>query len=263
MIIEDIDFNEIYINEKKNSTFKAKDKESWNKKATSMNKSVHKSIYNQELLSLLNTKNCKTLLDVGCGVGNLSLLLAPKFEQITALDFSSKMLELLQINAKQMNITNINTINSSWYDSWQAIPKADLVLASRCMEVKDMKQALEKLNDKANIRVLLSYKVGGSFVSENILKAINKKVNKKPDYIYLLNILYNMGIRASLNFVRSEGRNSSYENFNAFKKSIIWSIGDLSSIEEEKLEEYYEKEIKNNNPSTSYVQWALISWDKK
>lgn len=263
MKIEDLDFNEMYISEKMKSSFKAKNKDAWNKKAPSMNKNVHKSIYNKQLLNLIDITNCDSLLDVGCGVGNLSLLLAEKINKITALDFSSKMLEILQKNAEEKNIKNIKTVNASWYDSWDNISKADLVLASRCMEVKDMKAALNKLNDKAKKRVVLSYKVGGSFVNENILKAIKKEVNNKPDYIYLLNILYNMGINASLNFVRSEGRNSSYEDFNSFKKSIIWSVGELDENELKALNIYYYKEVKNKEVLDDYVKWAIISWDKK
>lgn len=263
MKIQEIDFNKMYIQQKEKTTFKSKDKDSWNKKALSMNKSVHKSIYNKQLLELLNLKDCKTLLDVGCGVGNLSLLLASKINEITALDFSSTMLDILNTNAQEKKINNIKTVNASWYDSWESIPKADLVIASRCMEVKDMKKALEKLNNQANLRVVLSYKVGGSFVNENILKAIKKDVNKKPDYIYLLNILYNMGINASLNFVNSEGRNANYDSFDTFKKSIIWSLGELNENELQELKLYYEKEVKNKKVLDDYVKWAVISWNKE
>lgn len=68
------------------------------------------------------------------------------------------MLELLNENAKKSDITNIKTINKSWYDDWSDVPNADLVIASRSMEVKDMKKALIKLNDKANKKLLFHIK---------------------------------------------------------------------------------------------------------
>lgn len=262
MRFEDIDFNKLYIEQKEASTFKQKSKEAWDIKADSMNKRVHKSIYNEQFLKLLNLEKIDTLLDIGCGVGNISLKLAPKLSKVYCLDYSTKMLELLNENAKKQNINNIATINKSWYDSWDDISNADLVIASRSMEVKNMKEALEKLNNKANKKVVISYKVGGSFVSDEILDVLQKDIIKKPDYIYVLNILYNMGINASLNFVQSEGRGTIYTSKEKFIESVSWSIGSLRSDEIKKLEDYYDNLDENKKFKEDFVSWAIISWDK-
>ncbi|CAM3429893.1 class I SAM-dependent methyltransferase [Arcobacter aquimarinus] len=262
MRFEDIDFNKLYIEQKEASTFKQKSKEAWDIKADSMNKRVHKSIYNEQFLKLLNLEKIDTLLDIGCGVGNISLKLAPKLSKVYCLDYSTKMLELLNENAKKQNINNITTINKSWYDSWDDISNADLVIASRSMEVKNMKEALEKLNNKANKKVVISYKVGGSFVSDEILDVLQKDIIKKPDYIYVLNILYNMGINASLNFVQSEGRGTIYTSKEKFIESVSWSIGSLRSDEIKKLEDYYDNLDENKKFKEDFVSWAIISWDK-
>lgn len=262
MRFEDIDFNKLYIEQKEASTFKQKSKEAWDIKADSMNKRVHKSIYNEQFLKLLNLEKIDTLLDIGCGVGNISLKLAPKLSKVYCLDYSTKMLELLNENAKKQNINNITTINKSWYDSWDDISNADLVISSRSMEVKNMKEALEKLNNKANKKVVISYKVGGSFVSDEILDVLQKDIIKKPDYIYVLNILYNMGINASLNFVQSEGRGTIYTSKEKFIESVSWSIGSLRSDEIKKLEDYYDNLDENKKFKEDFVSWAIISWDK-
>lgn len=262
MRFEDIDFNKLYMEQKEATTFKMKSKEAWDIKADSMNKRVHKSIYNEQFLKFLNLEKIDTLLDIGCGVGNISLKLAPKLSKIYCLDYSTKMLELLNENAKKQNINNITTINKSWYDSWDDISNADLVIASRSMEVKNMKEALEKLNNKANKKVVISYKVGGSFVSDEILDVLQKDIIKKPDYIYVLNILYNMGINASLNFVQSEGRGTIYTSKEKFIESVSWSIGSLRSDEIKKLEIYYDNLDENKKFKEDFVSWAIISWDK-
>ncbi|CAM3875484.1 class I SAM-dependent methyltransferase [Arcobacter cloacae] len=262
MRFEDIDFNKLYMEQKEATTSKMKSKEAWDIKADSMNKRVHKSIYNEQFLKLLNLEKIDTLLDIGCGVGNISLKLAPKLSKIYCLDYSTKMLELLNENAKKQNINNITTINKSWYDSWDDISNADLVIASRSMEVKNMKEALEKLNNKANKKVVISYKVGGSFVSDEILDVLQKDIIKKPDYIYVLNILYNMGINASLNFVQSEGRGTIYTSKEKFIESVSWSIGSLRSDEIKKLEIYYDNLDENKKFKEDFVSWAIISWDK-
>lgn len=263
MKYEEIDFNKLYMVKKEETTFKAKGKEAWDQKAPSMNQRVHKSIYNEQFLKLLNLDAISTSLDVGCGVGNLSLKLAPSLDEVYCMDYSSKMLELLEENAKAQNLNNVTTINASWYDSWENIPKADLVIASRSMEVKDMKEALTKLNDKANKKVVLSFKKGGSFVSDEIIDVLKRDIVKKPDYIYLVNILYGMGINACVNFVQSEGRGTIYTSKEKFIQSISWSVDGLSEIEKQRLSDYYETVDVNKQLENDFVQWAIISWDKK
>lgn len=263
MKFEDIDFNEMYKEQKQKTTFKPKSSDDWNNKAPSMNERVHSSIYNDEFLDRLNIDKIDSLLDVGCGVGNLSLKLAKKLNSVYSLDYSSKMLELLNENAKAQNITNITIINKSWYDNWDDIPNTDLVIASRSMEVKDMKEALVKLNKKANKKVVITYKKGGSFVSDEILDALGKNIIKKPDYIYILNILYSLGIYAKVDFINSEGRNTIYSSKERFVQSISWSIGALTKEEIKNLEDYYDNLTTEQKNKEEYVQWAMISWDKK
>lgn len=261
--MENIDFNALYKKQKKLSTFKMKSQDAWDKKAVFMNKRVHQSIYNEEFLDIIDLADAKTLLDVGCGVGNLSLKLSEKLESIYALDYSSGMLDILKQNADENNINNIKCVHTSWYDDWKDVPMVDIVIASRSMEVTDMQEALLKLNSKAKKRVYLSYKVGGSFLSDDILNAMQREVIKKPDYIYIVNILYALGINAKVDFIRSEGRSTVYTSFEEFIKSVSWSIGELTNVEIQRLKNYYEKEVKVKVASIDYVKWAVISWDKK
>ncbi|RDX33910.1 class I SAM-dependent methyltransferase [Arcobacter sp. HD9-500m-PIT-SAG02] len=259
---KDIDFNELYVKQKQKTSFKSKGVEQWNKKALHMNESVHQSIYNKEFLDAINTDECESVLDVGCGVGNLSLKLAARLNTVFSLDFSPLMLEQLVQNAKELDLSNIHTINKSWYDSWDEVSAVDMVIASRSMEVKDMKLALEKLNQKANKRVYLTYKVGGSFLDDNILKVLNKEIVKKPDYIYIVNILYQMDITANVQFLKSEGRTSMYDDAESFIQSVSWSLGKLTQEEVVQLKEYFSELKPEEKEKNKYIYWALISWEK-
>lgn len=262
MNYKDIDFNELYIKQKKASSFKTKDKQQWNKKAKSINKKVQKSIYNEELLSKIDFNDCESLLDVGCGVGNITTKVASKLLQVYALDHSEKMLGFLDENIKKDNIENITPIKCSIENSWDKVPNADIVLASRSLEVENMIEALEKIHNKANKRVYISYKVGGSFVDKKVLKAIDKDIFDKPDYILVLNILYGMGINAKVDFLRSEGRREQYDTKENFIKSVEWSLDKLSSEEKLKLSNYYDSIENKEGLEEKYNYWALISWDK-
>lgn len=262
MNYKDIDFNELYKKQKEASTFKIKDQKEWNKKAQSMNKKIHKSIYNDELIAKIDFTDCQSLLDVGCGVGNIAVKVAKKIPKVYALDYSDVMLEFLNENMALEKCENITPIKASWEEDWSEIPRADIVLASRSMEVKDMKEALEKINAKANKRVYITYKVGGSFVDKKILKAMGKAIFDKPDYIYVLNILYGMGINAKLDYLRSEGRREQYDSKESFIQSVQWSLDDLSQNDREKLSVYYDSLGQNKEDlGEKYNYWALISWD--
>jgi len=261
--IEDIDFNELYKKQKKLTTFQPKSQKEWDQKAIHISNRIYKSVYNQELIEKIDTNGCKTMLDIGCGAGNISLLMSDKLEKIYALDFSTVMLENLKQQMKQRGISNITPLHLAWEDDWSEVPNCDIVLASRSMEVADMKEALTKLNEKANKRVYLTYKVGGSFLNDDILDYIGKKINKKPDYIYTINILYQMGINPTISYIKSEGKSNQYDNAEAFMQSIIWSVGELDEKQTSLLREYYEKFIKNAKPQKDYLCWAVISWNKK
>ena len=263
MSIEDIDFNELYKKQKKLTTFQPKSQKEWDQKAIHISNRIYKSVYNRELIEKIDTNGCKTMLDVGCGAGNISLLMSDKLEKIYALDFSTIMLENLKQQMKQRDISNITPLHLAWEDDWSEVPNCDIVLASRSMEVADMKEALTKLNEKANKRVYLTYKVGGSFLNDDILDYIGKKINKKPDYIYTINILYQMGINPTISYIKSEGKSNQYDNAEAFMQSIIWSVGELDEKQTSLLREYYEKFIKNAKPQKDYLCWAVISWNKK
>ncbi len=261
MNILDIDFNTLYKEQKNITTFKPKTKEDWNAKAKDMDSRIHQSIYNEEFLSRVDTKECTTLLDVGCGPGNLALRFAKKLERVYAMDYSEEMLRLLTANAASKKIENIETLQASWDDEWDSLPSADIVVASRSMEVSDMAQALAKLDTKANKRVYLSYKVGGSFVDTEILEAMGRRIHPKPDYIYIVNILYKMGINPRIDYIESENKKINFNDFDSFRESTFWSIGEMSESEIAGLKNLFEDENFRKKPQKP-TYWAMISWEK-
>ena len=202
--LDKLNFSKLYKKQVKNSTFKSKKSSDWDKKAKQFNENVLNSPYVKEFISKVDIKDCQTLLDVGSGPANISLQLAPKLEKVYALDYSLEMLNLAKENAKNLEINNLTTIHKSWYDKWNDVPNADIVIASRSMEVRNIKKALKKLNEKANKKVYITTKVGGSFIDNEILNQLKRKINPRPDYIYLINTLHSMGIFAKVDFIKTK-----------------------------------------------------------
>lgn len=256
--IQTIDFAKLYQKQKEKSSFKTKSSKDWNKKAKYMNYKVFNSIYIKDFLKRVKTKNMKTLLDVGCGPGTFGICLANEFKRVYCLDFSPKMLKCVKENAKARGIKNIKTIQKSFEDDWSDIPKVDILIASRCMEVEDLEKTLKLLNSKAK-KVYISYKVGGSFIDNDILENLSQPVEPKPDFIYLINILYQMGINAKVDFIRSENTKFQSKNAEEFLEKVKWSLGDLSEEDKKNLPIFYEQEYKHKKQD-KYVKWALISY---
>jgi SAM-dependent methyltransferase len=72
------------------------------------------------------------VLDAGCGPGLLSIPLAPRCAEITALDNSKGMLEQLRLHIKEKNIRNIDIVRAEWNDFIRTFegPRYDAAMAA-------------------------------------------------------------------------------------------------------------------------------------
>ena len=259
--LDKLNFSKLYKIQMKNSTFKSKSSSDWDKKALHFSQNVLNSPYTKEFTKRVDISDCETLLDVGSGPATISLALAKKLKTVYALDYSKEMLNYAEQNAKNKEIDNLVSIHKSWYDSWEDVPNADIVVASRSMEVKDIKKALKKLDEKANKRVYITTKVGGSFIDKEILKQIKRDIIPRPDYIYLLNTLHTMGIFAKVDFIKTSSKKFDTSNEDEFIQKLKWSLGKISKKEEKNLREYFNTTYKLKEKDESLI-WAFISWEK-
>lgn len=64
-------------------------------------------IYAQKALALTKIDKASRILDVACGPGTLPLLASPLVQSVDAIDFSPKMIELLDKNKRALNKNNV------------------------------------------------------------------------------------------------------------------------------------------------------------
>ena len=118
----------------------------------------------------------KRLIDIGCGTGAWTLHLAKVAKSILALDGSIKMLEVLENDAKNLNITNIKTLHSTFKDFYiNSNQKFEIAFAS-------MSPALAKNEDFEaflNLAPLKIYIGWQNYRKSDFLSPIFKHFNAK------------------------------------------------------------------------------------
>ena len=256
-----IDFSELYREQKAKSSFCKKLAADWDKKAPSFNEGVLKSAYAKDFIDKVDFSGAKSLLDFACGAGALSILAAKKVEQIYGFDFSPKMLEFTSQNAQIYGAKNVKFAQKAFEDEWADVPECDIVFASRCLEVDDLKAALTKLLSKTKKRLYITFKVGGSFVNGEILDAMGREVEQKPDFVYLLNILFQMGYLPSLSYIKAQCHAGPTMSADELIQKTSWGLGgELSETEKARLKEHFESG--KCEAKQEFMHWAFVAINK-
>ncbi|BCO10103.1 hypothetical protein GF1_24790 [Desulfolithobacter dissulfuricans] len=264
---EDIDWNALWHLARKKKSWRSKGAADWDRRAPSFARRTASSIYTEKFLQLLQPDPGWSVLDVGCGPGSLTLPLARKVLRVTALDFSQAMLDILERDAVRQGIDNITPVHLSWTDDWAShgLKPHDLAIASRSMSVPDLREALEKLNAFATRRVCLTDRVAHGPMDPDAFAALGRKLESGPDYIYTINLLYQLGHRASVNFIELE-KELHYSSFAEAMESYTWMFRDLTAGERQRLEDYVRSiaTFHGDGSVTTRRQhppiWAFISW---
>jgi Methylase involved in ubiquinone/menaquinone biosynthesis len=168
----------------------------WDKEAGAVNKNVAKladlTEYQVKMLPLSPEVN---VLDVGAGTGRMTLPIAKKVRHVTALEPSENMLGILQENARQQQLFNINYINKP-LEEIGSVSSYDLVVASYSLFMYDLEKALLTMNQLASKSVYL-FMSASPWIDEGIQTAVYESPNLWSDFILTYNILHYVGIVAN------------------------------------------------------------------
>ena len=254
-------------------------KDVWNQRAESYGKrisrvmdgreSLDKDDYISKMLSHIQVKPEWSVLDIGCGPGTLAIPLAKKVKSITALDISSEMLRILKTNAGKSGLNNISYIESSWQDAFagKKLGEYDVVVASRSLISGDMKGAVANVNYIARQAAYITFPIVHLPLDFEVYKTIGRNGNKHAPYIYVYNLLYQMGIMANVNILRSKVK-VQFPNIEETIKDLQWRTAPFTPTEKEKVQEFLEKKFTRQKDSTNFIHegysvWALIWWRKQ
>lgn len=263
-----VDWNAIWKESVKNLQEKGSSK-SWDKIAPKFDNWMTKDDYPREMVSKVKLEIDDTVLDIGCGNGSITIPLAKKSKSLTALDLSSRMLDILKENAAAENLSNIKYINKGLEEmDANEIGPHDVIVASRSLNgIANIKTELAKINHIAQKYVYLTFRGHGNreFYNE-IAELLGRKHKQHPEYNIVLNILKDLGIKAHWEQMKSNTRNF-YSNLDEALERIEWRVGDLNEEEKLKVKEHLSKVLtKNSDGSFSFLRnsskWILIWWEK-
>lgn len=101
MNIKSIDWNQVWKELRAKRPLATHTNKYWNKRAPSFANHVSKTGYADTFIKIIKPKRSWTVLDMGSGAGTLALPLSPKVKEITAVDFSDTMIDLLDESCRK------------------------------------------------------------------------------------------------------------------------------------------------------------------
>lgn len=266
----DLDWIQLWQNAREQKSWSSKGATDWDKKAASFAARNHQSPYVALFLSRLPLKKSFSVLDVGSGPGTLALPLTEHVSSVTAVDYSKGMLDILTSQAKEKKVTNLRPVLGSWEDNWNVlgIKPHDIAIASRSMNVADLKMAINKLNEHATKYVFITDRIAPSPFDPAAFTAIGREFNSGPDYIYTINILYQLNIHPNVEILELE-QDIYFKDMEEALNAYCWMFKELTSTEKTLLKQYLQSRILSQSAEQLVIRrefpprWAMIWWKKR
>jgi SAM-dependent methyltransferase len=145
------------------------------------------------------------VLDIGAGPGTLAIPLAPRVQEITAVEPGAGMVAILRERAAKEGITNISCLERRWEDVDIARDLSgpyDIVIASLSLTMEDIRAALQKMDAASRQYVCLYWFVDLPFW-ERMYADLWEPLHGTPYHAgpkadCLFGVLYQMGIYANV-----------------------------------------------------------------
>ena len=153
------------------------------------------------------TDPSSTAIDVGAGTGRFALPLAADVKQVTAVDPSAGMLDVLRRDARRLGVRNVATVKGSWEETRTAV--ADVVFSAFVLPlVPEARRFLAKLDAAARQHAFLYL---GGYCGDAVLDPLWRHFHGAPrapgpSYLDALAVLRELGIEPEVKLVELVNR---------------------------------------------------------
>lgn len=208
----------------------------------------------------------KTIIEIGCGTGKFTLPMAKYSKEIVAIDFSKHMLSVIKKKIQNNNIDNIVTKWGKWEDV--NINKVDTIFnVNAIYRMWNIKDSIIKMDAHAREKVVLVWTLQRSMFDSVFLELGMPGVRTNSDYIYIQNILYELGIDANTEFLRITKPviyRSKEEIYGAFKedaKDLLISDDEFVEVLNRNIHKDNDCYIYNAKLKVAFIHWIPIAQD--
>lgn len=165
-----------------------------------------------------------TILEIGPGSGNFTLLMAKYAKKVIGVDFSNAMLEQLSCRTQEKCIDNIELINAKWED-YAPLEKVDYIVSVNSLyRIRDMKSALKKMYENVNKGIILLRSIQRPYFYE-LYKELDIECDICLDYQLLPMYFWQQDIHANVEFL-DYCKKKCFVNIEAVKKEIKMDLGE-------------------------------------
>jgi nucleoside-triphosphatase THEP1/16S rRNA G527 N7-methylase RsmG len=188
-------------------------------------------------------KYVKTALDIGCGLGGISIELAKKDISVTALDISPLAVETLRKRAEQCKLNNVKIINDD-FEKTTIKEKYDMVIGSYVMGLINYENFNKFLNltNKYLVFILPIECIKNDFSIQELYKKINNdliSLNQKT-HLDVIMILNKKGLKYKIKFFETKF-NQPIDSIEGGLEFIKYYFSDAIDFEKEIIEWLREK----------------------
>lgn len=147
---------------------------------------------------------CRSVLDVGAGVGALAVPLAKSVEAVTALEPSPAMMDELRANVTRNHLTNVTCIQAAWGAA--DLAPHDLILVANVASVfADVLGFLTAAEPLASRAVAFVQNVGSGtekfYFGELYPLLLGREYPPRDDYLKTIGLLHSLGIYADVQII--------------------------------------------------------------
>ncbi|MEK6715897.1 MAG: FkbM family methyltransferase [candidate division NC10 bacterium] len=147
---------------------------------------------------------CRSVLDVGAGVGALSVPLARTVEAVTAMEPSPAMLEALRENLARHHLRNVTCTPAAWGKT--EVPPHDLILVANVSPIfTDLLGFLTTAEPLARRAIALVQNVGPGtekfYFGELYPLLLGRPYPGRDDYLRTVTLLHSLGIYANVQII--------------------------------------------------------------